>query len=71
MSHDTTTIRCMKYIPFFKDIYISLQQPRDDSVYYTETICIFIIFLYHDTYLDDCITINRDTRCIVAPLGNM
>ena len=26
------------------------------------------LFLYHDTYLDDCITIYRDTQWIFAPL---
>ena len=29
---------------------------------------IFIIFLYHDTYLDDCINMYRNTQCIILPL---
>ena len=34
------------------------------TVYFTETICIFIIFLYHDTYFNDCVTIYRNMWCI-------
>ena len=67
-SHDTTAIRYISYMLFLKIYLVFFNINLKQIKYFIQKRYVSSsIFLYHDTYLDDCTTIYRGAWCVVSP----